>query len=409
MNQSIAIVGSGPAGLMAADQLLNLGYKVSLFERRGAIGRKLFIAGSSGLNITNSAAVSEFAEAYSGQSVSFWSSILGAFSPAEWISFIETHLDQETFLGTSGRYFIKSKTALRFVRNWRNRLSKLGCQFFLNHELSKIQMDSFGTHLSPARTIQLHFKDRDPQTFDAVILALGGGAWETEYPIPWPQIFSPFQIQVQEFEPSNVGWEIQLSSDFFKEAEGLPLKNIVFSSNKGSKKGDLVVTSYGLEGTPIYQLGTGQICYIDLKPDLTHAEILNKLSRIKENLSPLRRVKKALNLSKAGGALLFHSLKGKSLSSLEGMVAYIKKVPVELTRPRPLSESISSTGGLPFLNLDDNFMIKNMPGVFATGEMLDWDAPTGGYLIQGSVSLARAAAKGVQCFLSGPLSKSTSP
>jgi len=407
MNHSIAIVGSGPAGLMAADLLLNLGYTVSLFERRGAIGRKLFIACSSGLNITNSAGIPEFAEAYSGQNLSFWLSILGDFTPSEWTTFIETHLDQETFLGTSGRYFIKSKTALKFVRNWRNRLAKLGCQFFLNHELSQIQTDLPGTAPSRHRAIQLQFQNRDPQTFDAVILALGGGAWETEYPIPWPQLFFPFKIQVQEFEPSNVGWEISLSSDFFKEAEGLPLKNIVFSSMKGSKKGDLVVTSYGLEGTPIYRLGTGQICYIDLKPDLTHAEILNKLTRIKENLSPMRRVKKALNFSKAGEALLFHSLNGKSLPSLESLVDYIKKVPIELTKPRPLSESISSTGGLPFSNLNDNFMIKSMPGVFATGEMLDWDAPTGGYLIQGSVSLARATAKGVQRFLSSPLLKST--
>ena len=402
MTQRIAIVGSGPGGLMAADQLLNKGFRVSLFERRGAIGRKLFVAGSSGLNITNSAEITEFAEAYSGQNLSFWLSILGDFSPTDWTSFIETQLDQETFLGTSGRYFIKSKTAVKFVRNWRDRLTKLGCQFFLNHELSQLQIESQLTPPTLPITIQLQFKNREHQVFDAVILALGGGAWETEYPIPWPQLFSPFEIQVQDFEPSNVGWEMRLGPDFFKEAEGLPLKNIVFSSVKGCKKGDLVVTSYGLEGTPIYRLGAAQICYIDLKPDLSHTELLKKLTRVKENLSPLRRVKKSLNLSKAAEALLFHSLKGNPILSLESLAEFIKKVPVELTRPRPLSESISSTGGLSFQTLDDNFMIKSMPGVFVTGEMLDWDAPTGGYLIQGSVSLARAAAKGVQKYLTNP-------
>jgi len=399
MTKSIAIVGSGPAGLMAADLLLTLGYSVSLFERRGAIGRKLFIAGSSGLNITNSAGMQEFAQAYSGQPLSFWLSILEDFTPSDWTSFIESHLDQETFLGTSGRYFIKAKTALKFVRNWRDRLVKLGCLFFLNHELSQMDLGSPSSDPSGHPRIQLKFKNKQTYDFDAVILAFGGGAWETEYPIKWPQLFSPFGLQVQEFKPSNVGWEIHLSPDFFKEAEGLPLKNIVFSSDKGAKKGDLVVTAYGLEGTPIYLLGASQICHLDLKPDLSHTEILSKLRRIKENLSPFRRVKKALNLSKAGESLLFHSLKENKNLSLEAMVDFIKKMPVELTRPRPLAESISSTGGLSFSDINNDFMVKSMPGVFATGEMLDWDAPTGGYLIQGSVSLARATAKGVQKYL----------
>jgi uncharacterized flavoprotein (TIGR03862 family) len=396
MAKSIAVIGSGPSGLMVADQLLTMGYTVSVFDRRGAIGRKLFIAGSSGLNITNSASPGDFAAAYGGQDREFWQTILGKFSPKDWINFLETNLEETSFLGTSGRYFIKSMTAVKLVRKWRRRLQDMGCHFFMGHEL--VQMNLGSALPSKTSGIQLTFRNLKVQSFDGVILALGGGAWETEYPIQWPLLFYPHQIPIRDFEPHNAGWEVDLPPEFFKESEGLPLKNIQFSSDRGSKKGDIVITAYGLEGTPIYLLGALQICFLDLKPDLSTSEVLEKLSRIKENLSPIRRAKKALNLTKASESLLFHTLKSESVRTHEELAHFIKNLPIRFTKPRPLKESISSTGGLSFYYLNENFMVKELPGLFVTGEMLDWDAPTGGYLIQGCVSLAVAAATGMDSY-----------
>lgn len=410
MTHKVAIVGSGPSALMCADILAERGFRVTLFEKRGAMGRKLFIAGSSGLNITNALPVSEFASLYKGGSTEFWNKLLGEFGPKNWIEFLETKLNEKTFLGTSGRYFVKSMTAVGIVRAWKKRLVHLGVEFFMNHEWTEIQESTmpFSTLKKDLNDpefkknkINLGFHTGYRAEFDAVCLCLGGGSWETESPLRWTQIFKKHDIAFQDFTPTNTGWHVNLPENFFKEAQGLPLKNVIFSSALGTKKGDLVVTAYGLEGTPVYFLGKSGMCFLDLKPDLNEKEILARLNSVKENMAAFRRVKRTLKLSRASEALIYHVSTGLGIQSCSEMAHLIKKIPIELTTPRPLLESISSSGGVSLDEIDDQLMLKKMPGVFLSGEMLDWDAPTGGFLIQGCISMGAKAGQNISHYLRG--------
>ncbi len=254
----------------------------------------------------------------------------------------------------------------------------MGLQFFFNHECSDFDQSS--------GAIQLSFRDQLTQNFDAVGFALGGGSWETEeIPLRWPTFFTSKGLQWRPFVPSNVGYELAWTPAFLKEAEGKALKNIKFSNRRGEQRGDLMVTSYGLEGTPIYSLGEIGSIFIDLKPDLSEQVLLQKLSSLQENLSPLRRANKVLRLGAVAKALLFH-FGGEAVQSLGGLVAVIKKFPLELLRARPLTEAISSKGGICWTELDESLALKQYPHVYCLGEMVNWDAPTGGFLIQACVS-----------------------
>ena len=373
-----AVVGSGPAALMFADTLALAGIKVHIFEKRKGAAWKLFVAGSSGLNITNSLPLTPFAERYS-EPHEFWEECLKVFGPKEWIQFIEKTLDLGTFLGTSGRYFVETMHAAKLVRNWKRRLESLGVQFLFDHECVDFS--------SKESRIELNFSSQDSQSFDAVCFALGGASWEAqETPLRWPVLFTKKNIGFRAFTACNSGFELAWTEAFLKEAEGKPLKNISFYSSKGELRGDLIVTSYGLEGTPIYTLGEVGRVFLDLKPDLSEAVILKKLSTVKENLSPLRRINKVLNLGLATKALLFHFAGTDNLENLEKLVRILKRFPLELLRERPLTESISSKGGILWSELDESLMLKKHKNVYCIGEMLNWDAPTGGFLIQGCVS-----------------------
>lgn len=395
MSKEIAIVGSGPAGLMAADYLATKGYKVVIFEKRGGIGRKLYIAGASGLNITNSAPLDEFASVYISNKPDLWTKVIRDFPPQAWIQFIEEKLEETTFLGTSGRYFVKSMTAAKLVKNWKKRLVSLGVTFKTSYDVVDLKPS---TNLK-SREISIYFNDHEPYQADAIVLALGGGSYEDDLPLTWPDMLRSHQIEVSNFEPSNSGWHVNLPKEFFDEAAGQPLKNINFQSSRGAKLGDLVVTSYGLEGTPVYFLGEVGRAILDLKPDLTEDQVLSRLRKVKENFSPIKRVKKTLKLCQASEVLIYYFTKDHPELSLENLAKLIKNFPIELLSPRPLNESISSSGGVNLDEVSDDFMLHRLPGVFVAGEMLDFDAPTGGYLIQGCISTAVAMCQGVEKYL----------
>ena len=395
-SKSVAVVGSGPAALMAADVISAAGAIVSVFEKRKSTGRKLLIAGSSGLNITNSLPLSEFIRHYSG-SAEMWERVLHAFTPQDWIRFIES-LGMKTFEGTSGRYFIEDMKASKFLLAWNQRLAQRKVQFQFDHECVGFEKNQDGLRLS--------FSNNQTGEFDAVCFGLGGGSWEpTETPLRWPSIFKRHRIGFEDFTPSNVGYQITWPEAFLKEAEGKPLKNVVLSSSRGSRKGDAMITKYGMEGTPVYFVGQRGKVTIDLKPDLSVVQIMEKLRGVKENLSPIRRVKKQLNLCPASFALLFHCTPAEILApaNLGRLAEHIKALPLLLGEPQPLTESISSAGGLRLDEIDENFMLKNFPGVFVAGEMLDWDVPTGGFLIQGCVSQGYSAGQGILRYLRNSL------
>ena len=352
--------------------------EIHLFEKRAGLGRKLLIAGSSGLNISHHASPRDFALHYEGFDQQYWERLFQNFGPDQWIQFIEKELVLETFLGTSDRYFVREMKASGLLKSWTRLLEDKGVVFHVQKELRNFE--------SSDGEVKLWFGDEStPNIFSRAYFFLGGGSWETEEP-SWAQIFRKNGIEVQKFEPSNVGYEVDWSPDFLKEAEGKPLKKIVITTSSGTKAGELMVTNYGLEGTPIYfHGGVGEVL-LDLKPDLTADKIFLNLQAVKENLSPMRRVKQKLGLCEASLALLFHHTPVEIKNDLKKLIERVKKFPVQLKAPRPLSESISSKGGVALSELDEDLQLKKFKNIFCGGEMLDWDAPTGGFLIQASVS-----------------------
>ncbi|MSP19598.1 MAG: TIGR03862 family flavoprotein [Bdellovibrionales bacterium] len=390
-NLRVAVVGTGPSALMAADVISSAGISVSIFEKRKGPARKLLIAGSSGLNVTFNMPLNKFCEKYSGPSV-FWKRILNNFTPQDWLSFIN-ELGIKTFKGTSERYFVEGMKAVKLVAAWKKKLSKKGVSWYFNHECIDFK-------IGEENRTQLWFKSEPMQEFDAIVFSLGGASWEEKgSDIEWPQMFINQNLSFTPFSASNVGFKVNWSQNFLKEAEGFPFKNIVLKSNRGSLAGDVVVTSYGVEGTPVYAVGEKGDNFLDLKPDLTEENILDKVLKTKENLSPLRKVQRHLKLCPASMALLFHETQRSELKDLNILVKRIKCFPITFVEKEGLLWAISSAGGLEIKELDSQLMLKKHPGIFAAGEMLDWDTITGGFLIQACVSQGFLAGQGVVSYL----------
>jgi uncharacterized flavoprotein (TIGR03862 family) len=390
-SRSVLVVGTGPAALMAATRLTSYPeIQVTLLEKRKAPGRKILIAGSSGLNITHELPVREFAAQYRGSAPdSFWLEVISQFSPQDWLHFLENQLGQETFLGTSRRYFVREMKASKMLRAWLEYLGKRGVRLRSGSEI--VDITSGGVQLVTGEALQA----------DALVLALGGASYEPEeMPLRWVSLFERKGLRVETFQSSNAGYEVNWKKEFLAEAEGRPLKNVVLTTSRGVKRGELVVTRYGLEGTPVYTYGCAGVARLDLLPELSATEIRKKLLTVKENLSPLRRAKKKLGLSEAGLALLFHHCPKEALVSVDAFSEVLKSFPLELVQVRPLTEAISSSGGIHFQELDAKaLMLRKLPGVFCAGEMLDWDAPTGGFLIQGAVSTGYSAGESAARFV----------
>jgi uncharacterized flavoprotein (TIGR03862 family) len=356
---------------MAASCLCARGHAVTLYERRPGLGRKLLIAGSSGLNITHEMPLEEFARQYSGSfGPDRMRPALEAFGPRDWIRFIEG-LGIGTFKGTSRRYFVQGMKAAELLKAWTETL----CAKIVTPSLLRFDGDLF-------------------RQFDATCLALGGGSYE-ETPPAWPDDFRALGIRVEPFAPSNSGYGVAWPAGFLAECEGRPLKNVALTTARGSRRGELMITRYGIEGTPVYAIGTTGPVRVDLKPDLELAEIERRMAASKENLSPLRRIKRFVKPSDEALALLFHGAPPEAQANGSRLARLLKAFPLDLLGPRPLAEAISSSGGVHADEIDERLMLRKLPGVFVAGEMIDWDAPTGGFLIQGCVSTGALAAAGI--------------
>ena len=387
----VAIVGTGPAGLMAAFVAASGGAHVTVFEKRKSAGRKLLIAGSSGLNISYDCPPDELYRFYRGPAP-FFQNLFRVFSREDWLLFVKG-LGLETFKGTSRRYFVREMKAAGLLRAWTEKLKSMGVVFEFGKEA--VGFDSSKTPILRLNNAESGTIENCP--FDAIGFFLGGGSWEPdEKPLRWPGFFHESGLNFEPFQSSNSGFEVDWPEPFLKEAEGLPLKSIELKTSQGVRKGELVVTSYGLEGTPVYAIGKSGVVHLDLKPDLSEKEIVQKLtSATKENLSAMRRIKKYLRLCEGSEALLFHLLKPDQRSDLKQLVGFLKQFPLTLKGARPLEEAISSSGGLDLNELNETLMLKKFPGIFVGGEMLNWDAPTGGFLIQASVSQGYLAGRGI--------------
>lgn len=393
----LAIIGGGPAGLRAAEVAAQAGARVTLFDAKPSVGRKLLVAGRGGLNLTHGEEFDSFVERYSGpeQPDGFWRKILTEFPPddlRQWAG----GLGIRTFQQRTGRVYPVEMKAAPLLRRWIERLRGLGVKFETRHRWMSMKHEG---------RFELGFIcDGNPVGFesDAVILALGGASWPiTGSDGSWVSIVEGLGIAVNPLQPANCGWEHSWPEDVLKVAEGLPLKNITVRANGVEVAGELMVTSYGLEGGTIYQLGSTlramdePAIEIDFKPTFTVEELVRKLESVKHDLHAACRDR--WKLSPAAHAILCaNALPGGDLLEFAKRA---KSCRIPLTSPRPIDEAISSAGGVCWRELDDRLMSLKHPGLFIAGEMIDWEAPTGGYLMQGCFATGTLAGKAAANFL----------
>jgi uncharacterized flavoprotein (TIGR03862 family) len=390
----IAIIGGGPAGLRAAEVVAARGVAVTLFDAKPSVGRKFLVAGRGGLNLTHAEPRESFIARYTGpdQPPELWAALLAEFGPEalrQWAA----ELGVETFAATSGRVYPRELKAAPLLRRWVQRLRAGGVQFALRHRWIGLQagarwrMDfQVGAETQSCRA-------------DALILALGGGSWpETGSDGGWVSVLEKLGVAIAPLTPANCGWEISWPHAVLAQAEGLPLKNITARAGETTATGELLVTRYGLEGGIIYQLGAALRAMpapeivIDFKPAHTSAQLVQKLGNCPRNF--LAEARSRWRLSDAAFAILSHLPGQPAFASAAELAATVKGCALRLTGPRPLAEAISSAGGVRWAELDSALMVRRLPGVFVAGEMIDWDAPTGGYLMQGSFATGSRAARG---------------
>jgi uncharacterized flavoprotein (TIGR03862 family) len=385
---NLAVIGGGPAGLRAAEVAASAGAEVTLFDAKPSVGRKLLVAGRGGLNLTHGEDLDRFIARYSGP-VDFWQRVISSFTPAdlrEWAA----GLGIETFEQRTGRVYPREMKAAPLLRRWVDRLRGLGVTFEMNHRW---------TDLKPGPPHELEFFIHDKRstfTADAVILALGGASWPiTGSDGHWTSILTRLGIGVNPLVPANCGWETPWPAEVLAVAEGKPLKNLVIHAGNSEAKGELMVTAYGLEGGAIYQLGAvlrsmpEPAIHIDFKPTYSVEQLAAKLRASKH--SAIHACHRCWKLSDAAHAILCHGLTGAT--SANELAARAKACPVTLTSPRPIDEAISSAGGVRWDELDARLMLKKLPGIFIAGEMIDWEAPTGGYLMQACFATGTLAGK----------------
>ncbi len=383
-NVDIAVVGGGPAGLRAAEVAAEAAGKVVVFDGKPSMGRKFLVAGRGGLNITHGEDFESFVSRYTGGDL--WEEMLEDFSPGKMRGWCHG-LDQETFQATSGRVYPKSLKGAPVLRAWLARLRGLGVDIRPRH---------LWTGLLPGNI--LRFSDGTEVRARTIVFALGGGSWaRTGSDGGWVEKFKGLGIACSPLVSSNCGWECDWPEAVLA-TQGMPLKNIRVSAGEQSVLGELMITRYGLEGGAIYALGgllrsmESPVLNIDLKPTFSCDQLVNKLGGNPNEL--MERARIAWKLSAPAYALLSR----KKFQDCEQLAKEAKSCRIGLKGPRPIDEAISSAGGIRWEELDGNLMLKKLPGVFACGEMIDWDAPTGGYLLQGAFATGTRAGRAAAGF-----------
>ena len=407
MSATAAVIGAGPAGLMAAEVMAREGIAVTVYDHMPTPGRKFLMAGRGGLNLTHSEDLPRFLSRY-GEAEAHLRAAIEAFPPSALVAWCEG-LDQPTFVGTSGRIFPRAMKASPLLRAWLARLSSLNVAFQPRHRW--VGWDE---------TSRLQFKTPDgciAVVADAAILALGGASWpRLGSDSHWADIFENAAIAVSPLKPSNCGFVADFSDLFRERFQGQPLKGAEFGFGGQKVRGDAVVTRIGLEGGAIYalspelrdaiELGKEATLTIDLRPGLAVQDLEAALSWPREKQSLSNVLRKAAKLAPVAVGLMHEAARhtGNPLvtATPAELAAMIKSVPVRLTATAPIERAISTAGGVSFDELDDRFMLHRKPGVFVAGEMLDWEAPTGGYLLQGCFSTGAAAARGALAWLVRP-------
>ncbi|MBK3868507.1 TIGR03862 family flavoprotein [Pseudomonas stutzeri] len=394
----VAIIGGGPAGLMAAEVLSQAGVAVDLFDAMPSLGRKFLLAGVGGMNITHAEDYPAFVSRYAERAGEM-RPLLDAFSPGalrEWIH----GLGIDTFIGSSGRVFPTDMKAAPLLRAWLRRLRERGAQ--LHTRQRWLGWDEQG-----ALRIGGPQGDYSLQA-DATLLALGGGSWaRLGSDGAWVPLLQNRGITIAPLQPANCGFEVEGWSAHLRDKfAGAPLKTVSLAlPGEAPRKGEFVLTATGIEGSLVYALSApirktinrdgAATVLLDLLPDRSAAQIADALARPRGSQSMAKHLHRQLKLDGAKAALLRELTDAATFQDPQTLAAAIKALPIRLQRPRPLDEAISSAGGVPFEAFDDNLMLRQLPGVFCAGEMLDWEAPTGGYLLTACFATGKAAAEGM--------------
>jgi uncharacterized flavoprotein (TIGR03862 family) len=395
----VAVVGGGPAGLMAAEVLARGGARATVYDRMPSVGRKFLLAGRGGLNLTHSEDLARLLGRY-GEAEPHLRPAIEAFSPAGLRAWCEA-LGQPTFVGSSGRVFPSAMKASPLLRAWLRRLDREGVAFALRHHWCGWDDDG--------RLLFTNAQGSVAVRADAAVLALGGASWpRLGSDGGWVAALAKAGIAVAPLRPANCGFVVRWSDVFRSRFEGQPLKRIGFSFGDHAVRGEALVTQAGLEGGGVYALSAplrdaigacGQaMLQIDLRPDSSRADLERRLGAARGKQSLATFLRKAARLSPVAIGLLREASVSSSqqLSELTpaALAALIKAVPVRLIGVAPIARAISTAGGVGFGEVDERYMLRRRPGTFIAGEMLDWEAPTGGYLLQAAVATGAAAGHG---------------
>jgi uncharacterized flavoprotein (TIGR03862 family) len=386
MTKTAAVIGAGPAGLMAAEVLSAGGVAVTVHDRMPSVGRKFLLAGRGGLNLTHSERLDIFLARY-GDASTHLGPMLEAFTPLALIDWANT-LGARTFTGSSGRIFPEAMKASPLLRAWLGRLNRQNVQFRLRHDWRGWSDGALRFH-TPAGDVA--------DTHDVTVLALGGASWPgLGADGGWTTLLQEKGVEIAPLRPANMGFNVNWSEHFRTRFAGQPLKNVMLRFGDHTARGDAMITGYGIEGGALYALSSvlrealasaSPITLgIDLRPDLSQQQTSSRLARPQGKESLANFLRKSVGLS---------ALETNLLRETGTPPDRLKSIAVMLTGHQPLTRAISTAGGISFNALDDALMLKAIPNTYAIGEMLDWEAPTGGYLLQSCFSTAVFCARAI--------------
>lgn len=402
----IAIIGGGPAGLMAAECARARGAEVHLFDHKGSVGRKVLIAGKGGLNLTHSEPRPAFDLRYRERAteVGRWLDSFDGDAFRAWVH----DFGIETMVGSSGRVFPEDLKAAPLLRGWVKRLKAQGVQFHVDTRWQGFDDADACKFATSADTFT--------QSFDAVVLALGGGSWpQLGSDGQWPQLLEAKNVRVRPLLPANCGFETRWSEHFKSRFAGQALKRVRASrfddsDLEATRIGECVITEYGLEGSLLYALSAplrdrilarGEaMLELDLQPDVERATLVHRLSQPRGGRSLGEHLRRKGGLNPVQVGLVFEQL-GKGDHGADACANAIKSCRIILHAPRPIEEAISSAGGVCFDSLDSDLMLTALPGVFCAGEMIDWEAPTGGYLLTACMASGKVAGEAAAKWVNG--------
>ena len=394
----IAIIGAGPSGLMAAEILAAAGHAVSVYDRMPSPARKLLIAGRGGLNLTHSEPLEPFLGRY-GRAGEWLAPAIRSFPPEALRAWCEG-LGEETFIGSSGRVFPRKMKAASLLRAWLRRLEQLGVRYYARHRWMGWNANGTLHFVTPegAREVKA----------DATLLALGGASWpRLGSDGGWVPLLEAQGVAIAPLVPANCGFTVPWSDYFRERFAGAPLKPLAVTHQATTRQGEAIITAQGIEGGVIYAHGAairdaiardGQTTiHLDLRPGIDLASLRNKLAG--QGSKSLSAFLRSSGFSPLVIALLHEAFSKGDIAS--NLAAHLKAIPLTLTGTTGLARAISTAGGIKQQALTENYMLQAKPGIFVAGEMLDWEAPTGGYLLQACYSTAVAAAHGMLTYLAG--------